>query len=142
MIASKEISEHIQVRIKEYLARPDIHGLAEVVRTMNALPLYVDMGGALFIRPTGEIFQWDETERKATPEKSANWRLTALVVGCKKYPELKALLPLRSPAEVDCVTCEGSGKMVFGEHSLLCGDCSGLGWHATSRYPPRQRALL
>ena len=133
MKVAKELSEQIQAHINEYLSGPDSHGLSEVVRRINALPLYLDIGGALLISPNGKLFEVssDASEPKRVSETAA-WGLTALVVGSEKYPELKALLPRREATALDCVVCDGTGKIVGGESvQLVCGDCSGLGWRAT-----------
>ena len=65
------------------------------------------MGGALLLRPDGEVLclPWGELEKLA-PESDAGWRLTALVVGADKYPELRPLLPVRPSGTADCEACK------------------------------------
>jgi hypothetical protein len=91
------------------------------------------MGGALLLRPDGEVLclPWGELEKLA-PESDAGWRLTALVLGADKYPELRPLLPVRPSGTADCEACKGGGRIRIegsgNRRGPICGRCLGLGW--------------
>jgi hypothetical protein len=94
------------------------------------------MGGALLLRPDGEIlcFHWDSLGELA-PETDPGWRVTAVVVGAETYPELRPLLPVRPFGSADCEWCTGSGRIQIRESGRdrgpICGGCHGAGWLAT-----------
>jgi hypothetical protein len=110
---------------------PKDPGLVEAVRSNGALPVYADIGGTLLLRPDGEILALDHGSRTAPQiEADPGWRITAVVVGAEKYPELRRLLPVRPPGTENCQWCEGRGRVRIGEidRGPLCGNCYGLGW--------------
>ena len=82
----------IPILVEQWLASPTHVELVEAVRVSGALPIYVDMGGALLIRPDGEILCLpDESIEALAIESDPVWRLIAVVVGAEKYPELQPL---------------------------------------------------
>src|SRR5262249_7448115 len=135
--------------VDEWLRDPDPHqDLTEVVRSTGALPLYRDAGGTVLLSPEGEILSQSSDEPPGSTltevERDPKSRLSALVVGTQKYPELAPLLPQRTNRAKDCGACAGRGGVQIGDleigNLLRCGQCCGLGWldEATSR-PSRGR---
>jgi hypothetical protein len=121
----------IQALVERWLASPNDLGLVEVVCASGALPVYADMGGTLFLRPDGEILVLDGgSNHEPQIETDPGWRITAVVVGAEKYPELRRLLPARPSGVEDCEACEGRGQVRVGDidYRFLCGKCYGLGW--------------
>jgi hypothetical protein len=51
-----------------------------------------------------------------------------LVKGSETYPELKALVPVRSAASLECARCDGRGWMSIGGEKVRCVECRALGW--------------
>jgi hypothetical protein len=102
----------------------------ELARRFGALPLYGDMGGALLLRPDGEVLvvEW-EAEANARPADRGG-RLLCLAVAADTFPELRPLLPPRPAAAVSCPACNALGRLRLTgiNHPLWCGECSGLGW--------------
>jgi hypothetical protein len=124
----------IEALVDRWIAAPAHLDLVEAVRMSGALPVYVDMSGALFLRPDCEILclpDGDSIEAIAV-ERDPGWRLTAVVVAAEKYPELKPLLPARPPGTGECKWCGGRGRIRIGESDCrrgpICGRCFGLGW--------------
>ena len=116
----------IEKRLAEYLAGPGDE-LAPLARRYNALPVYRDIGGTLFLSPSGEVLSLGQTdENTLRPEKSVEWRTVAAVAAAERYPELSCLLPVRPTSTSDCATCGGSGRVA--PRNLRCGNCWGLGW--------------
>jgi hypothetical protein len=128
------MTERIQARIKEILASssPADEELRIAVATHRALPLALDGGGGYAIRPDGEIvvFLWDDKSH-CEVEKVLRIRNMALFQGSRKYPELSELVPLRSPDDIDCPNCGGTGiepiSVKLGVDNIVCY-CGGLGW--------------
>jgi hypothetical protein len=112
-----------------WLNEPDQHGLHSVVRERGALPVYLGIGGALLLTPDGDILgvAWDSREGPKR-EENPSLRLTAVVAGAEKYPELRPLVPVRPPDAKLCTSCGGQGFVLFSEKSIRCGECFGLGW--------------
>ena len=71
-------------------------------------------------------------------------RLGLLVIAARRIPELRVLLPQRSPGSPSCKSCDGSGDRHFrGADGLtmapvpgmICEECSGLGWMSNREEP-------
>jgi hypothetical protein len=66
-------------------------------------------------------------------------RVGLLVIAARRIPELRVLLPQRSPESLSCTSCDGSGDRHFRGADgvktapfpgMICEECSGLGWIA------------
>ncbi len=95
----------------------------------SALLLVASIGGASYIRPDGTVLTevWD-TDDGLVEERDEKMRISALVYGMTRYPELASLLPRRSEDSKDCSACIASGWVHVGNRELVCGECAGLGW--------------
>jgi hypothetical protein len=137
-MATPDLRSVIEHLITQWLASPTHLELVEAVRISGALPVYVDVGGALLLRADSEIlcFPWDSLGEPA-PESDPGWRLTAVVVGAEKHPELRPLLPVRPIGTEDCRWCACHGRICIGDldrsSDLICGSCYGLGWLGAAR---------
>ncbi len=142
MNITPESSEKIKATLKEFVANPEPYlikfdeplDLRKIAAELNVLPMFLDMGGCYGIRPNGEIvsFSWDEPYKLEVENDPRIWNLV-LFQGAKKYPELKELVPIRSPDSVECPHCKGTG-IIHGlvEHgispqNIVCY-CGGIGW--------------
>ena len=119
----------VENRLAAFLADPGVKlNLVPLARQYNALPVYSDIGGDLFLTLSGEILHLNEGDPKGLPtlETDPVWQLIAAVVASEKYPELAFLRPQRPLSAKDCLKCEGTGHpMSLG---FICGECFGLGW--------------
>lgn len=103
----------------------------ELATRFDALPLYVDLGGAILLTPDGWLVEFDDDRDALRPVLDPYWASAALVSGARKYGELRSLLPGRPGETTDCSTCGGAGHLPgFGD--VLCGHCGGLGWRRVS----------
>ena len=99
------------------------------VRATNALPVYVDMGGALCFTPEGCVLHYDWGSETAGLENDPDWILVAAVAAAEKYPALRDILPARPATAETCSRCNGSGRLALTPNFLAhCGKCFGLGW--------------
>lgn len=106
--------------------------MAAWLRGMGALYLYGSIGSEAVLLPDGTVRVWwadtwsesdGYTEREATPTE----RVGSLVLGARRYPELRELLPPRPPDTPDCAECGGVGEYPYAK-GVLCPKCQGLGW--------------
>jgi hypothetical protein len=120
-------------------ARPES---AAWLREAGGITLFGTIGGEAYLRPDGTVwYHWvvdwtNEPDRYEWREGRGNERWAALVLGARRMPELKELLPARPPATPDCPRCEGRGEIFVGrqadgvERGIVCPDCGALGWIA------------
>ncbi len=99
---------------------------AETARKYDALPLAEGWFAWALLTEQGEVLEASE-DGTASPAKEP-LRTMFLVAGAERYPELVALLPVRSDVSVDCSRCEGTGRMQFGSGKIRCHECRALGW--------------
>jgi hypothetical protein len=97
------------------------------VAEFGALPVYAGWTETIGLRPNGEMVRWStEAEYQGIQLlEDPTWALIALVNGASRYAELRALLPTRGPAAVDC-PCRK--HPLFGSGKVVCPECAGLGW--------------
>jgi len=125
------LSEYVQNQMQA-IAREFPHLKAEMAEAGGVM-LYGTIGSAAFLRPDGTIVvhaavDWvNEPETYEWHEATGKERWGALVLGARRMPELKALLPKRALGTPDCLQCKGSG---FIHGGIVCPDCGGLGWVA------------
>lgn len=114
----------IRPRLAEYLSDAGAE-FRDVARQFEALPVYSDLGGTLFITPSLQVLTMRSEETILGEECSPQWRLVALVVAAERFPELAQLLPVRPGNVAPCAMCSGTGRLQQG---VRCGSCFGLGW--------------
>jgi hypothetical protein len=120
-------------RIAEFLAdtTPEhIYDRNSVARE-NVLPLFFDWTGFMALRPDGHVIFVDEM-RPSIVQTQERVRNIALFAGSQRYPEIQALIVVRSPDAIDCPHCGGAGRMslptaIVHLPNLGCY-CGGLGW--------------
>jgi hypothetical protein len=98
-------------------------------RATHALPVYLDLGGALCFTTEGGVLHYDWGTETAEPEHDRDWILVAAVAAAEKYPALADILPARPATAETCSRCHGSGRPALTRDlRLRCGKCFGLGW--------------
>ena len=125
---SYDTETQIRRRLAEYLSNPAAE-FQDVARIYEALPVYSDVGGTLFLTPRSRILCLPTDSVDLQEEHSPEWRLVALVRAVEKFPELHPLLPVRPDNAPACAACSGRGSVAGG---LRCGACLGLGWPVRS----------
>ena len=125
---SQDTANAIRARISE-LSGEDRWKCHDTARRHQALPLYADLGGILFLRPDGEVLVGSGVSGEMLEvETNRAWNITLRVIAAEQYPELKPLLPEKPPGASTCTSCDGSGKAVVASGHVTCGGCFGLGW--------------
>ncbi len=90
----------------------------------KALPVYLDMGGALALTPQGKIIRYEFESGRASIADEC-WQVLGLSHAARKYPELAYLKPARPRDASTCIDCSGTGRITAG---FECATCLGLGW--------------
>jgi hypothetical protein len=133
------LSAWIKDRLANELSRPiSLPGVQDA-----AMYLHGSIGYDSAITTDGDVWM-TEYELEGPEAFQAEWRpagakerLGLLVIGARHLPELRVLLPKRSPGSPQCGACGGSGEWHFrgadGSKAvlfpgLICEACSGLGW--------------
>jgi len=57
-------------------------------------------------------------------------RISALILGAERMPQLLVLLPKRQPQDRHCTACKTTGYVLGGR--ILCRECGGTGWVAVA----------
>jgi hypothetical protein len=145
---SAQLTTRIRRLLDAYVAQerddPSVIDLKRIAAQLDALPVLMDMGGCIAIRPDGELigFLWDEPEQ-ARPERDPHFRFLALYEASQRYPELMELAPSRTAEDRDCEACGGTGEVSLPEElrgkitNIRCY-CGGAGWLPRS-VPPFPR---
>lgn len=107
-----------------------VPGVVELAEAHDFLPLYADFGGIAGLTSDGNVVEmgWDD----AAPILVDNVRRRDLYLlrGTTRYPELRAIVPRRSPEAKDCRDCLGTGTFSIDGQAIpgvICW-CGGLGW--------------
>jgi len=121
--------ETVEAALAQYLESSPAD--ATFARRHSALRLYAGWTGAIYLTTTGQFLFVDEEANPPRIETDLNTKseVLALVVASETFPELAKLLPLRPCGATTCCQCDGTGRVILGAtHSLVCGQCTGLGW--------------
>ena len=115
---------------------------AEWISEAGGVLLFGTIGSEAFLRPDGSVWYHEVVNWPSDPEKyewregRGNDRWAALVLGSKRMPELRKLLPQRPPNAPNCSACGGRG-LIFPspaeearDRGVICADCGALGWIA------------
>ena len=126
------ISSQLSALIRQWIDEARATHPSHLTPDGRAVLIYGDMGGAAYVTSDGEILTQPWDADRAQPEPDPKLRHTALVIGARRRPELKELLPERSPSDTDCSACSGTGWLQFDAARIVCGQCGGLGWNAAT----------
>jgi hypothetical protein len=137
MRLSDDEKRSVQRALSAYFDMPAVapfpSSVLPVARHLQALPVYVDIGGALLLRPDGTVLEvhsnqsWDGPVESRDLEAERDLKL-ARVAAARSWPTLASLAPQRPEGAAECATCQGDGLLVVGELEAYCRDCGGSGW--------------
>ena len=131
---SMAVTEGFQQAIRQLMREPSWDVVTEIQRLANAadaLPIGIDLHVVMFIRPDGAVGGCAVGEDSVAFRESPTALITALLIGSKRMPELKSLLPERPPTASECSRCAGAGNHPLARHSY-CDMCGGVGWRANA----------
>ena len=126
------MTSRINVELREAIRRlaakaaqtAESSAIRQVAEATGALPVHVDMGGALVITAEGDVVQYD-LETGATVRPNEDWKVLALAKASRRFPELKELAPKKPPNAIQCPSCAGTGTM---PGNTDCATCWATGW--------------
>ena len=113
----------------------------------DAVYLYGSLGVETALTSTGEVYVGDyDFEHFESAAQSIRWRqahglerVGFIVLGARRFAELRALLPVRTPDATPCSSCRATGEWHVFSHDrkeslrirgMICEDCGGMGWRA------------
>jgi len=126
----------VERALEDYLtAASDDPDVLHNARVHHALPISKDMGGALYLRPDGHILSsgWD-TPREVEPvvdiRQHRDILHAARAHAAQQFPDIIGLLPERGPQAVNCMSCDGHGRLkgISDKYPNVVCACGGLGW--------------
>jgi len=120
----------IGVLIERILNGEAGEAFAQAARKYGALPLAEGWFAWALLTDQGEVLEGVEDGTASAAAEPL--RTMFLVAGAERYPELVALLPVRTITSIDCARCEGTGRMKFGSGKVRCHECRSLGWVETA----------
>ena len=98
------------------------------VNESGGMILYGSIGVEAVLRPDGSVwlYELEELDQEGTWRQATdNERMGALVIGARRIPEIRRLIPARPTSSPDCSRCAGTGNLIA---NVICPECSGLGW--------------
>jgi len=124
------VPAEVEMALSRFLSEfdPDPLDVKGIARRHHALPLLLDTGGCVALRPNGELIQflWD-TPDQVTIEADPKMRHVARAVGSRRYSAISGLAPTRTSTSEVCVICKGTGVIRADLPNIVCS-CGGLGW--------------
>jgi hypothetical protein len=106
--AEAEVLDAIAVYLKDPASLGLTTDLAVLARTLNALPVYADVGGALLIRPSGEVLEvgsdqsWASASLDFSVVVDPKWISLAYDKCALRYPSLRhTIMRFRPDARSD-----------------------------------------
>ena len=129
-----KLPEHIAARIEARIASMppnEPYHIDWEARQHGAIALMGTIGSVWLLRPDGELFDVDSDWGKPLTPLPESLHLTAIAVGCERYPWLRELLPARPANARDCTVCRGHGSIAVPGSScpgIICEACQALGW--------------
>jgi hypothetical protein len=111
----------------------------------EAIYLYGSIGVETVLTSRGDVYVGEyDIETFDSAAQSIKWRQAEgtervgyLVLGARRFAELRAVLPTRSSGSAACPSCRATGDWhVFSSdrkeslriRGMICKDCGGLGW--------------
>jgi hypothetical protein len=137
--------------LPDWMARQIAKGVAQraVVAAIDEDAMYLCgyLGVDTALTSTGAVFVGEyDLETFETAAHSIHWhqvegpqRLGWIVLGARRFAELRALLPVRAAGAVSCGGCRGTGDWLISSadrkeslriRGMVCKQCGGLGWQA------------
>ncbi len=92
-------------------------GQADWIREADGIRLFGTIGAEAFLRSDGSVRYYEavawvnDPARYEWREGKGNDRWAALVLGSRRIPQLRALLPTRPPNAPNCARCNGRGEL-------------------------------
>jgi hypothetical protein len=129
-----KLPERIAAKIAETIANlppQEPYHIDWEAREHGALALMGTIGSVWLLRPDGELFDVDSDFGKPLTPLPAHLHITAIAVGCERYPWLRELLPPRPADARDCPVCGGGGSIAVPGNpgpGIICDSCRALGW--------------
>jgi hypothetical protein len=129
-----KLPEHIAARVAQTVANLPAHQPYHIdweAREHGAIALMGTIGSVWLLRPDGDLFDVDSDFGKPLTPLPACLHVTAIAVGCERYPWLRELLPARPANARDCQVCGGSGRISVPGNAapgIICDRCQALGW--------------
>ena len=130
-------SDAVEGALAEYLrtTHEDEPDVAAAAQTHHALPFWKDIGGCLFLHPTGAVLTlgWDTPSVVEPVEDTPHDRNlvhAARASAAERFPSISGLRPERGPNARTCPGCGGTGRLsaYADRFKFLVCQCGGLGW--------------
>jgi len=138
MSDAEDFADLIELALRQFLAAstPDNYGLRKLAAKLHALPVCQGWLRCLAIKPDGQVISfaidsWDGTvlpPGEMRVEEHPVIRNFAFDEASKRFPILHSLAPKRSPDDVECSDCGGTGDLPLPNMKVKCCSCGGLGW--------------
>ena len=109
------------------------HNCVSLIGHGNERLMAFFMGGSMwadyYLLPEGRVVVIGEDyDRPNEVTVHPGWipALRVLVWGARRYPQLRELIPVRTPDSTDCFCAQH--PEIFGPGKVVCSECGGVGW--------------
>src|SRR5947208_16089537 len=124
------VPAQVEAALSRFLSEfdPDPLDVKGIARRHHALPLLLDMGGCVALRPNGELIQflWD-TPDHVVIAADPKMRHVARAAGSRRYAAISGLSPTRTSTSEVCATCKVTG-LLRAELPYIVRSCGAPGW--------------
>lgn len=123
------LAEQIVSRLIDTLLADQLGPEHDRAARLEALPIGMSLWADYYLRPDGQVvIVGEDIDLPDEDTVHSDWErvFPVLVWAAERYPELKAVLPVRGPAAIDCPVCES--VPLFATGKVRCPKCAGLHW--------------
>jgi hypothetical protein len=123
------IPKTLQDLVAHWIKQGNPHTLPPTIDdAADGLYICGGLGYLCSLHTDGTIRDWDSDDDLGEVVPDGPLKVSIVVIGARRLPELAEWLPSRPTAARTCEVCVGTGRYLPPMPPMVCPECSGLGW--------------